>query len=286
MLVGKVLAGIDAAGMRPYTAVLVSADHGGVGLSHGADTSLERPIPFIVTGPQIGSVAVERELRIFDITATVAALLGIQAPASWLGSPVREALAFAEPPAEPGAKLELLPIDDYVWVYDDTGSGAFTDGSIWRPVVPPGYVAIGDVAVASHTKPGFATLVIRDDPDALAPPVAYEQIWNDKGTLGANDVTIWNPIPPAGYACLGSVATPGYDAPPPTGQIRCVHQRYLVRGKATLTWTDAGSLGFQDAGLWTCEDGAEGGLAARSFITRRHHSDPGYAKCWSLVTGA
>lgn len=284
-LVGEVLAAIDTAGMRPYTAVLVSADHGGVGLLHGADTSLERPIPFIVTGPQIASIEVQRELRVFDITATVAALLGLEAPASWLGSPVRETLAFAAPASEPTATLELLPVSDYVWVYDDTGSGAFTDGSIWRPVVPPGYVAIGDVAHASHAEPAFATLVIRDDPEALRPPVAYEQIWNDQGTLGANDVTIWNPIPPPGYACLGSVATPGYDTPPPTDQIRCVHQRYLVRGAATLTWTDAGSLGFQDAGLWTCGDGIEGGLAARSFITRRHHSDPGYAKCWSLVTG-
>jgi hypothetical protein len=42
-----------------------------------------------------------------------------------------------------------------VWVYDDTGSGAFTNGSAWRPVVPPGYVAIGDVAVASHDRPGY-----------------------------------------------------------------------------------------------------------------------------------
>lgn len=285
MLVGEVLAAIEAAGMRPYTAVLVSADHGGVGLSHGADTSLERPIPFIVTGPQVPALEIQRELRIFDIAATVTALLGIEAPAEWLGSPVHEALAFAEPASEPSAKLELLPVSDYVWVYDDTGTGAFADGSIWRPVVPPGYVSIGDVAHASHDQPGFATLVIRDDPDALRPPVGYEQIWNDEGTLGTHDVTIWNPIPPAGYACPGNVATPGYDTPPPTTLIRCVHSRYLVRGKAVLTWTDAGSLGFQDAGLWSCEDGDEGGLAARSFIARRHHSDPGYPKCWSLVTG-
>ena len=285
-LVGEVLAGIDAAGMRPYTVVLVSADHGGAGLSHGADTSLERPIPFIAIGPQIAGGEVERELRIFDIAATVTALLGAPAPASWFGSPVHEALAFAEPAAEPAATLELLPVSDYVWVYDDTGSGAFTDGSIWRPVAPPGYVSVGDVAHASHAEPGFAALVIRDDPDALRPPVGYEQIWNDQGTLGTHDVTIWNPIPPPGYACLGSVATPGYDAPPPVTQIRCVHRRYLVRGDATLTWTDAGSLGFQDAGLWTCGDGSEGGLAARSFITRRHHSDPGAAMCWSVVSGA
>ncbi len=66
------------------------------------------------------------------------------------------------------------------------------------------------------------------------------------------------------------------------GQVRARAPRCPA---ASLTWSDAGSLGFQDAGLWTCDDGPDGGLAARSFITRRHHSDPGYAKCWSLVTG-
>ena len=284
-LVGEVLAAIDDAGMRPYTAVLVSADHGGVGLFHGADTSLERPVPFIVTGPQVAHASVERELRIFDIAATVVALLGLEVPPTWLGSPVVEALPFVELAAEPTSKLELLPVSDYVWVHDDTGSGAFTDGSIWRPVVPPGFVAIGDVAHASHDAPNFATLVIRDDPDALRRPVGYEQVWSDEGSLGDHDVTIWHPIAPPGYACLGSVASPNHDTPPSTELIRCVHRRYLVRGERSLTWTDAGSLAFQDAGLWTCIDGAEGGLAARSFITRRHHSDPGLQRCWSLIAG-
>jgi hypothetical protein len=281
-LVGEVLAAIDDAGMAPYTAVLVSADHGGEGLFHGADTSLERPIPFIVTAPQIAAGEVTRELRIFDIAATVTALLGVDAPASWLASPVIEALAFVEPATPPTATLELLPVSEYTWVYDDTGTGAFADGSIWRPVVPAGFVAIGDVAVAGHDPPKFATVVIRDEPDALRPPVGYEQIWNDKGTLGEHDVSIWSPIAPLGYTCPGSVATPGYTAPS-TALIRCVHQRYLVPGSPTLTWTDAGSLGFQDAGLWTCIDGPDGGLAARSFITRRHHEDPGSNRCWSLV---
>ncbi|HEY0134560.1 MAG TPA: alkaline phosphatase [Nannocystis sp.] len=285
-LVGEVLAGIDAAGMRPYTAVLVSADHGGDGLSHGADTSLERPIPLIVTGPQVpAGVQLQRETRIFDIAATVAALHGLAAPASWLGSPVHEALAFVDPPDEPARPLELLPVSDYVWVYDDSGSGALTDGSIWRPVVPAGFVSVGDVAQASHDAPGFATLVIRDDPGAVREPVGYEQIWTDEGSLGDHDVTIWNPIPPAHFVCLGSVAVAAYDTPPATGLIRCVHRRYLVRGAMTLTWTDTGSFAFQDAGLWTCTDGVEGGQAARSFITRRHHSDPGLPRCWSLVTG-
>jgi vacuolar protein sorting-associated protein 13A/C len=52
-------------------------------------------------------------------------------------------------------------------VWDDSGSGAFADGSIWRPVVPAGYVALGDVAVAGHDPPTGATLLVRDDPEVL-----------------------------------------------------------------------------------------------------------------------
>jgi hypothetical protein len=282
-LVGDVLQAIDGAGMRPNTVVLVSADHGGDGLSHGADTSLERPIPFIVRGPQLVGTVITREVRVWDIAATVVALFGLDAPASWLASPIVEALV--DPPIidPPTAVLDVLAVDTYTWVYDDTASGAFQDGSIWRPVVPPDHVALGDVAVDGHDEPTFPTLVIRDDPDALRPPVGYEQIWNDEASLGLHDVGIWNPIPPLGYTCLGSVAVADHTTPPATDAIRCVHQRYLVPGDRTLTWTDEGSLAFQDAGLWTCIAGDAGGQAPQTFITRRHHEDPGSSKCWSIV---
>ena len=282
-LVAKISQAIDDAGMRPYTAVLISADHGGQGLTHGADTSLERPIPFIAVGPQLAARTIDREVRIFDIAPTIAALLDIDPPASWLGSPVVEALAWPPAAADPAVVLDVLEVDQYTWVYDDSGSGALTDASIWRPVAPAGYVALGDVAVAGHDPPGFATLVVRDDPTALRPPVGYEQIWNDEGSGGVNDVAVWNPIPPLGYTCLGSVARGDYDGPPANSQIRCVHSRYLVPGDRAQVWTDAGSFAFQDAGFWMCVPGASGGQAARSFIARRHHTDPGSQRCWSLV---
>ena len=284
-LVGEVLQAIDATAMAPYTAVIVTADHGGDGLLHGADTSLERPIPFIVRMPQLGPRTIEREVRIWDIAATVAALFELEPPASWLGSPVVEALG-APLPAPPATRLDVLAVDTYEWVYDDSGSGAFTDASIWRPVAPAGYVRLGDVVVVGHAPPGFATLVVRDDPEALRPPVGFEQIWNDTASFGKFDVAVWNPIPPLGYTCLGSVAMPDHAEPPATDLVRCVHSSYLRPGARVLTWTDTGSLALQDAGLWSCVPGDTGGQAVRSFIARRHHSDPGYPKCWSLPPAA
>jgi len=282
-LVGEVVQAIEAAGMAPYTVVIVSADHGGEGLSHGDDTALERAIPLIVAGPQVLRGPISRELRIWDIAATVAALFKLAAPASWLGSPVVEALGVLPAPG-PDAPPDLLAVSEYAWVYDDAGSGAFADVSIWRPVAPRGYVALGDVATPGHAPPVFPTLVVRDDLNTVHPPRGYEQIWNDKGSFGDHDVALWSPIPPLGYACLGTVAKPDHSGPPANEQIRCVRQKYLVPGKAVLTWTDAGSLALQDAGLWTCVPGEGGGQAARSFITRRHHSDPGHPRCWSLAS--
>jgi hypothetical protein len=281
-LVGQLLAAVDAAGLADETVFLVSADHGGDGLSHGADTSLERPIPLIARGPGLASTVITRELRVWDIAATVVALQGVEPPADWIASPIVEITGGPLPP-DPAAALTLQEVSEYTWVYDDTGSGAFTDGSIWRPVVPPGFFALGDVAVAGHDPPDFATLVVADDPEALRPPVAYEQIWNDTASLGLHDVAVWNPIPPLGYTCLGSVAVGDHETPPAADLVRCVHDSHLVPGDRTLTWTDAGSLALQDVGLWTCIPGPDGGQAVRSFITRRHHEDPGSNRCRSLL---
>ncbi|MCA9662926.1 MAG: alkaline phosphatase family protein, partial [Myxococcales bacterium] len=279
-LIGEAVAALEAAQMRPYTALIISADHGGEGLSHGDDTSLERPIPFIVQAPQISPATIDREVRIFDLAATVAALLGAEAPASWLGRPVVEALIDAAEPPTPDVRLELLEVTDYEWRYDDAGSGAFEDASIWRPLAPPGYVIVGDVAVVGHDPPGFPALVVKDAPGALAPPLGFERIWDDEGSLGKNDVALWSPIAPLGYACLGTVAQQLYDVEPSPQTIRCVHRGLLAPGAMSLTWADEGSGAWEDAGLWGCEVGEAGGASARSFVARRHHDDPGYPKCW------
>lgn len=281
-LTGQIVQAVEASAMGPYTAVIVSADHGGQGFTHGDDTSLERPIPFLVRGPQSVGLEIERGLRIWDIAATVAALFELERPASWLGSPVVEAIGGALP-VPPFGALQVLPVEEYQWVYDDSGSGAFSDVSIWRPVLPLDYFPVGDVAVGGYDPPDFPTLVIREDAEKLRPPVGYERIWDDEGSLGDNDVAIWNPIPPLGYVCLGNVAVPNYDGPPAPDAVRCVHRRYVVAGDRAQTWTDAGSLAFEDAGVWTCIPGPAGGQAARTFITRRDHDDPGLPQCWSVV---
>ncbi len=283
VLVGDALAALEVAGMLPYTAILVSADHGGDGLSHGDDTSLERPIPLIFRAPQVSETAVTRELRIFDIAPTVVALFGLQAPSSWIGRPIVEGLVGAELPLGPQASADVVAVMEYEWRYDDKGSGALADVSIWRPLPPPGYVALGDVVVGGHSPPVSSALVVRDEPGTTARPLGYERIWDDRGSFGDHDVAIWSPIAPLGFVCLGDVAAQLYDSEPSPEIMRCLHRDRLLWGVRAQTWSDEGSGAWEDLGLWTCGAGERGGSAANTFIARRHHDDPGYPKCWVIA---
>ncbi len=49
----KLFAALERAGIRDSTVVILSADHGGAGLSHGPDDARSRHIPWIATGPGV-----------------------------------------------------------------------------------------------------------------------------------------------------------------------------------------------------------------------------------------
>ena len=94
--IALVLAALDRTGMRSSTLVLISADHGGAGKSHGAGDMRSRHIPWIVTGPgvkkgydltQNAALQVNTE----DTCATVCWLLGLPQQPYFDGKPVTEA---------------------------------------------------------------------------------------------------------------------------------------------------------------------------------------------------
>jgi predicted AlkP superfamily pyrophosphatase or phosphodiesterase len=93
-MIGRVLAALDAAGIRESTVVLVTSDHGGLGKSHGGDTPEERLVPWIIAGPGIArGTVISDPIVITDTAATVAALLGVEPPACWTGRPVTGAFS-------------------------------------------------------------------------------------------------------------------------------------------------------------------------------------------------
>ena len=65
--------------------VLVTADHGGHGRSHGFDCAEDMTIPLLLRGSAFPAGKVLKEASLLDIAPTVAALTGIQPAAEWEG---------------------------------------------------------------------------------------------------------------------------------------------------------------------------------------------------------
>lgn len=72
--------------------VIVTADHGGHGRNHGSSDPRDTTIPWITWGKGVQQgVTLPGTIRTMDTAATALWLLGIHAPAEWVGNPVASA---------------------------------------------------------------------------------------------------------------------------------------------------------------------------------------------------
>ena len=98
------LAEVDAAigrllaALPPQTTVILTADHGGKGKSHGADIPENMTVPWIVAGPKVvrrGEMTVR--VKETDTAATALWVLGLSLPGSCPGQLVREPFTAPAP---------------------------------------------------------------------------------------------------------------------------------------------------------------------------------------------
>jgi predicted AlkP superfamily pyrophosphatase or phosphodiesterase len=93
-LIGNLLAALSEAGIREKTVVIMTADHGGKGKSHGSPTMEELEIPIIMVGPGIKrGHEITSPVNTYDTAATVAVLFGLKQPEVWIGRTIRDAMA-------------------------------------------------------------------------------------------------------------------------------------------------------------------------------------------------
>jgi predicted AlkP superfamily pyrophosphatase or phosphodiesterase len=86
--VGRIVAALPA-----DATVIVTADHGGHGLSHGQDIPDDMTIPWIMAGPHVVAAhQVMGPVSTMDTAATALTVLGLSLPAGATGQPVIEAL--------------------------------------------------------------------------------------------------------------------------------------------------------------------------------------------------
>ena len=86
--IGRLVKGLEEAGLRETTAIVLVADHGGQGKKHGMAELDCFEIPFLVSGPMVRNGFRLREpVLLADTAPTVADLLGYRVPETWRGRP-------------------------------------------------------------------------------------------------------------------------------------------------------------------------------------------------------
>jgi predicted AlkP superfamily pyrophosphatase or phosphodiesterase len=89
--VGVLLGALEQVKRLDSTLIIVTADHGGSGTSHGGSDSESMTIPWIIAGPGIrASYEVTGQVRVYDTAVTAAWALGLPVVSEWEGLPVVE----------------------------------------------------------------------------------------------------------------------------------------------------------------------------------------------------
>ncbi|XP_078497368.1 uncharacterized protein LOC144753601 [Lissotriton helveticus] len=161
-------------------------------------------------------------------------------------------------------------------IWNDKDSGAKDDVSIWRPVpFQAGFYPVGDTAVDNHSPPPNAAVIVKDVGNGMVqPPSSFRAIWKDTGSGAAKDVTIYQMIPPSGYACLGNVAVGNYNQLPNANAYRCIRSDLVQTGFFFPIWNNRGSGAA--ASLWRIENDPvqPGGLTSESFLSVSNYNRP------------
>lgn len=91
-LIGDFMKKLNETGMVENTVLIVTADHGGLGRSHGGTNEAETEIPIILYGgPVTKGQVLQHTNLICDVAATVAGLLDVKLPQECIGQFISEA---------------------------------------------------------------------------------------------------------------------------------------------------------------------------------------------------
>jgi predicted AlkP superfamily pyrophosphatase or phosphodiesterase len=92
VLIGQIIESVEKAGMKENTLIIVSADHGGKGTSHGGESLGEVEVPILLSGPKVKKgFEIHDPINIYDIASTVAFVFAYPQPRVWIGKPINSA---------------------------------------------------------------------------------------------------------------------------------------------------------------------------------------------------
>jgi hypothetical protein len=134
-----------------------------------------------------------------------------------------------------GDGLLIKYVNDYTWQWNDDDSGGTYYIAYWHPVsdTADGWYPVGSLARNTWNSPipTVPMVVVKDSlgTGALAAPTDYVLVYNDVGSGGIHDGSMWKPVCPAGYVALGVVTNRGYGKPS-LDAVRCVEASYTTPG--------------------------------------------------------
>lgn len=103
-LIGKFVERLKEEKMLGNTIMIITADHGGIGLGHGGETPEEMEIPILLYGGNVTKGKIIEGVNIIsDIASTVAGLLGVSMPRECVGKFIYEAF-------EPKTDVQYAPM--------------------------------------------------------------------------------------------------------------------------------------------------------------------------------
>ncbi|CAI8918291.1 conserved hypothetical protein [Pseudomonas sp. IT-347P] len=126
---------------------------------------------------------------------------------------------------------------DFELVWKESSTSSATRASIWRPIAPVGYVAMGLVCANDHSKPSLNTIrCVRAD--LVVEAKVGDLLWNDKGTGAKLSFSAWAIEPPTaepGEICFAPgtfVGVPTYSKPTTPGTAYALRMQIPLQIKA------------------------------------------------------
>ncbi|MFS8029949.1 putative vacuolar protein sorting-associated protein [Helianthus anomalus] len=141
--------------------------------------------------------------------------------------------------ANSGRRFQAVASFRLIWW--NQGSKSRKKLSIWRPIIPPGMVYFGDIAVSGYEPPNTC-IVLPDDDEPFKAPIGFQMVGQIKKHRGAESIAFWLPQAPPGYVCLGCVAFKGTPKQSDFDSLRCMRSD-MVTGDD-----------FLDESIWDTSD--------------------------------
>ena len=90
-LIGELVTALESGGYLNRTLLIITADHGGHGRSHGDDSPEDRTIPWLAVGPGVrAGIILTSNINTYDTAATALYALKLPLPEVWDGTPILE----------------------------------------------------------------------------------------------------------------------------------------------------------------------------------------------------